>query len=217
MKYFCVVAMSEKPEIAVAAEKIKKYLEDRGCVCSVNSGYAKRENIPFETECAIVLGGDGTLLQAARELLETRIRLIGINFGNLGFLAEVEKDSIETALDRLITDQFTVEKRMLLNGSIIRDDKVVYENVALNDIVINRSSLMRVMQLKISVNHLRLSEYNADGIIIAADKNVEMARFDGIQYVCRRTDCKADGKTYRNDTDLSAHIKYKKYYSGCGG
>ena len=47
MKYFCVVAMSEKPEIAVAAEKIKKYLEDRGCVCSVNSGYAKRENIPF--------------------------------------------------------------------------------------------------------------------------------------------------------------------------
>lgn len=167
MKYFCVVAMSEKPEIAVAAEKIKKYLEDRGCVCSVNSGYAKRENIPFETECAIVLGGDGTLLQAARELLETRIRLIGINFGNLGFLAEVEMDSIETALDRLITDQFTVEKRMLLNGSIIRDDKVVYENVALNDIVINRSSLMRVMQLKISVNHLRLSEYNADGIIIA--------------------------------------------------
>ena len=119
MKYFCVVAMSEKPEIAVAAEKIKKYLEDRGCVCSVNSGYAKRENIPFETECAIVLGGDGTLLQAARELLETRIRLIGINFGNLGFLAEVEKDSIETALDRLIMDQFTVEKRMLLNGSII--------------------------------------------------------------------------------------------------
>lgn len=100
-------------------------------------------------------------------MLETRIRLIGINFGNLGFLAEVEKDSIETALDRLIMDQFTVEKRMLLNGSIIRDDKVVYENVALNDIVINRSSLMRVMQLKISVNHLRLSEYNADGIIIA--------------------------------------------------
>ena len=100
-------------------------------------------------------------------MLETRIRLIGINFGNLGFLAEVEKDSVETALDRLIMDQFTVEKRMLLNGSIIRDDKVVYENVALNDIVINRSSLMRVMQLKISVNHLRLSEYNADGIIIA--------------------------------------------------
>ena len=106
-------------------------------------------------------------MQAARELVETNIRLIGINFGNLGFLAEVEKDDIIGTLNRLIADQFFVEKRMLLKGSIVRGDKVVMENVALNDIVINRSSLMRVMQLTIFVNGMRLSEYNADGIIIS--------------------------------------------------
>lgn len=167
MRRFCVVAMREKPEIAVAAKKIKEYLEERGCVCVLNSGYVEKEKVPKGTECAIVLGGDGTLLQAARELVETSVRLIGINFGNLGFLAEVEKDGIENALDRLIEDCFSVEKRMLLTGSIVRDGKIVMENVALNDIVINRSSLMRVMQLRISVNGLRLSEYNADGIIIA--------------------------------------------------
>lgn len=167
MRRFCVVAMREKPEIAVAAEKIKEYLEKRGSICFLNSGYVKKEKIPEGIECAIVLGGDGTLLQAARELVATSVRLIGINFGNLGFLAEVEKDDIEDALDRLMEDRFSVEKRMLLTGSIVRDGRAVMENVALNDIVINRSSLMRVMQLKISVNGLRLSEYNADGIIIA--------------------------------------------------
>lgn len=167
MKRFCVVAMREKEEIAHAAEKIKRYLEERACFCYVNFGYVKKENISSDTECAIVLGGDGTLLQAARELVERSIKLIGINFGNLGFLAEVEKEDIEVTLDKLINDDFSVEKRMLLNGKIIRDGKVVMENVALNDIVINRSSLMRVMQLKIFVNGMRLSEYNADGIIIS--------------------------------------------------
>ena len=167
MKRFCVVAMREKPEILTAAKKIKRYLESRKCLCFINSGYVKRENISKDTQCAIVLGGDGTLLQAARELVETNIKLIGINFGNLGFLAEVEKDDIIKTLDCLIRDEFTVEKRMLLSGHIIRNGRSVMENVALNDIVINRSSLMRVMQLKISINGMRLSEYSADGIIIA--------------------------------------------------
>lgn len=167
MKRFCVVAMREKPEIKVAAEKIKKYLEERECICCINTGYVKKENISNDTECAIVLGGDGTLLQAARELVETNIRLIGINFGNLGFLAEVEKEDIDRTLDSLIRDEFSVEKRMLLSGRIVRNGKTVMENVALNDIVINRSSLMRVMQLKIFINGMRLSEYSADGIIIA--------------------------------------------------
>lgn len=167
MKRFCVVAMREKPEIAIVAKEIKKYLEERDCICFINSGYVKRENIPQDTECAIVLGGDGTLLQAARELVYTGIKLIGINFGNLGFLAEVEKDGITEALDLLIEDHFEIERRMLLTGRILRNGKCVTKNIALNDIVISRSSLMRVMQLKISVNGQKLSDYNADGIIVA--------------------------------------------------
>lgn len=167
MKRFCVVAMRERQEILQAAEKIKAYLEQRGCTCFLNAGYVKRKNISGNTQCAIVLGGDGTLLQAARELAQTQIKLIGINFGRLGFLAEVEKDDIIKTLDCLIGDKFTVEKRMLLNGRIVRSGTVIMENVALNDIVINRSSLMRVMQLKIWINGMMLSEYSADGIIVS--------------------------------------------------
>lgn len=167
MNKFCVIAMREKPEIAVAAEEIKTYLEQRNCSCFINSGYVKKENISGDTQCAIVLGGDGTLLQAARELAGTGIRLIGINFGNLGFLAEVEKDDIQDTLDRLISGEFTLEERMLLSGTIVRNGQKIMEKIALNDIVINRSSLMRIMQLKIWVNGQMLSEYHADGIIIA--------------------------------------------------
>ena len=167
MKRFCVIAMREKQEILQAASKIKNYLEEQGCTCFLNAGYGKRKNISGDIQCAIVLGGDGTLLQAARELAQTTIKLIGVNFGKLGFLAEVEKDDIVKTLDCLIRDEFTIEKRMLLNGRVVRNGTVVMENVALNDIVINRSNIMRVMQLKIWINGMKLSEYSADGIIVS--------------------------------------------------
>ncbi len=167
MKRFCVIAMQERKEIAAAAYEMEAYLKERGCACCVNVGYARKEEVPDQVECVIVLGGDGTLLQAARELVETGIPLIGINFGNLGFLAEVEKEDIPKTLDRLMEDRFFVEQRMLLEGKIIRDEKVIAHDVALNDIVINRSSLMRVMHLKIGVNGQRLNEYQADGIILS--------------------------------------------------
>ena len=167
MKRFCVIAMREKREILQAASEIKKSLEEQGCTCFLNAGYVKRKNISGDTQCAIVLGGDGTLLQAARELAQTKIRLIGVNFGKLGFLAEVEKDDIVKTLDCLIHDEFTIEKRMLLNGRVVRNGTIIMENVALNDIVINRSNIMRVMQLKIWINGMKLGEYSADGIIVS--------------------------------------------------
>ena len=128
MKRFCVIAMREKQEILQAASKIKNYLEEQGCTCFLNAGYVKRKNISGDIQCAIVLGGDGTLLQAARELAQTKIRLIGVNFGKLGFLAEVEKDDIVKTLDCLIHDEFTIEKRMLLNGRVVRNGTIIMEN-----------------------------------------------------------------------------------------
>lgn len=167
MKRFCVIAMREKREILQAASEIKRYLEEQGCTCLLNAGYVKRKNISGDIQCAIVLGGDGTLLQAARELAQTKIRLIGVNFGRLGFLAEVEKDDIVKTLDCLIHNEFTVEKRMLLNGRVVRNGTIIMENVALNDIVISRSNIMRVMQFKIWINGMKLGEYSADGIIVS--------------------------------------------------
>ena len=94
--------------------------------------------IPEDTECILVLGGDGTLLQAARDVVHREIPMLGINLGTLGFLAEVDKQSVYAALDKLKEDDYEIEERMMLTGTVWRDDKIVGRDVALNDIVIGR-------------------------------------------------------------------------------
>jgi NAD+ kinase len=152
---------------------IKNYLEAHGKVCHIaenvlNSDDDKRigrkyiSTIPEDAECVIVLGGDGTMLQAARSAAYIDIPLIGVNLGTLGYLAEVEKSGVDDALDQIIAGKYEIEDRMMLYGSVT--DKNDY---ALNDIVITKSSAIQAINFDIYVNDLFLSNYHADGIIIS--------------------------------------------------
>ncbi len=177
MKNFFIVANSYIEKAQAAKDDIIEYLKVRDASVYVNSyvptkeehkyKYTNPELVPAETEAVIVLGGDGTLLQTARDLGDRDIPLIGINFGNLGFLAENDKSRLYDILDNLLADNFTIEKRMMISGKIVRDEKVVYDNVSLNDIVINRSGSLQIINYKISVNNQYLNSYSADGIIVA--------------------------------------------------
>lgn len=167
MDKFFVIANSDKKRIQGIIDGIRTYLENRGKICGYVNGYVNKDNVPENTECVIVLGGDGTLLQASRELLGRDAAFIGVNFGNLGFLAEVEKEGIEEMLDRLIEDKFKMEYRMMLKGSLVRENNIIAEDVALNDIVINRSGPLRIMDFSVYVNGLLLKEYKADGMIVS--------------------------------------------------
>ena len=117
--------------------------EDR---LQVQFHYTDPRKIPEETQCIIVLGGDGTLLQAARDIQaahdkkRSQIPLLGVNLGNLGFLAEVDRQSVYQALDKLTEDVYEVEERMMLSGTVYRGDRVIGKDIALNDIVIARES-----------------------------------------------------------------------------
>lgn len=93
--------------------------------------------------------------------------MLGINLGTLGFLAEVDKQSVYAALDKLKEDDYEIEERMMLTGTVWRDDKIVGRDVALNDIVIGRDGHLRVVRFKNYVNNVYLNSYNADGIIIS--------------------------------------------------
>jgi len=121
----------------------------------------------------LCLAGDGTLLQAARDIQaahdekRSQIPLLGVNLGNLGFLAEVDRQSVYQALDKLVADIYEVEERMMLSGTVYRGDKVIGEDIALNDIVIAREGPLRVVRFKNFVNDEYLNSYNADGIIIS--------------------------------------------------
>jgi len=106
-------------------------------------------------------------LQAARDVVSRQIPLLGINLGTLGYLAEIDKDSIEPALNHLIADAYTIERRMMLSGKVYHRGKMVAEDVALNDIVIGREGPLRVIRFNNYVNGEFLNSYTADGIIIS--------------------------------------------------
>ena len=173
MDHFCIVTNRTKDNNLEMTMYIKNYLEAHGKVCHIaenvlNSDDDKRigrkyiSTIPEDAECVIVLGGDGTMLQAARSAAYIDIPLIGVNLGTLGYLAEVEKSGVDDALDQIIAGKYEIEDRMMLYGSVT--DKNDY---ALNDIVITKSSAIQAINFDIYVNDLFLSNYHADGIIIS--------------------------------------------------
>lgn len=176
MDRFYIITNSAKDKELKLTGEIVSYLRSRGKECMVQQAERKLEGsyhytnpdlIPEGTQCILVLGGDGTLLQAARDVVHREIPLLGMNLGTLGFLAEVDRYSIYPSLDQLMSDDYEIEERMMLTGSVWRGDTLIGEDAALNDIVISRDGPLRVVRFKNYVNNEYLNSYNADGIIIS--------------------------------------------------
>jgi len=129
--------------------------------------YTNPDYVPNDTECVIILGGDGTLLQAAIDLNEKNLPMLGINIGTLGFLTDTDMSMAQETLTNVVNDKYEIDLRMMLDGSIYRNGKVIYKNIALNDIVINRCGSLRVIDFDVAVNDEYLSSYSADGVIVA--------------------------------------------------
>ena len=176
MKNFFIITNPEKDKDLLITGQIEEYIRLHGGTCTVYKAGNRREG-PYHytdpacigegTECVIVLGGDGTLLQAARDLVRCAIPLIGINLGKLGYLAEVDRHSVYPALEKLFSDNVEIEERMMLLGTVYHKNEIIKEDIALNDIVISRDGPLRVVRFKNYVNNEYLNSYNADGIIIS--------------------------------------------------
>ncbi|MBQ7920903.1 MAG: NAD(+)/NADH kinase [Lachnospiraceae bacterium] len=171
MKHFLIYTNHHKdPEMEITG-RISTYLEGKGCRCSSltkeNGSVLEETAIPKDVYCMIVIGGDGTMLQAAWDTKRLDIPLIGVNRGTLGYMTEIEPGDLEEALDKLVAGDFTTEKRMMLHGSIKWNSGDVQEDWALNDIVISRKGSLQIHKLKVYVNGQFLNEYNADGVIVS--------------------------------------------------
>lgn len=176
MRNFFIITNQQKDKELQVTNYIQKFLETHGAVCTmqVTGGsfgedifYTNIVDIPAQIECILVLGGDGTLLQAARDTIEGDIPLIGVNLGTLGYLAEIEEGNLEPALKAMLADEYELENRMMLEGSIIRNGGVVETAQALNDIIVVRSGSLKIINFNIYVNKQFLKGYHADGIIIS--------------------------------------------------
>ena len=119
-----------------------------------------------EADMVIVIGGDGTLLLAAQYGAKYDVPLLGMNMGRLGFLVELEKDDTDL-YEKIVKGEFTTESRMMLCAKVEREGKVVYSGDALNDIVISKGALSKMINLEIKIDGVTASDYFADGLILA--------------------------------------------------
>ncbi len=122
--------------------------------------------IPQDTELIISLGGDGSFLHTAKDLIDRKIPVMGVNLGTLGYLTEMDLDGFREEFSHILRDEYHIEERILLQGEIVRDGEVLIRDIALNDIVLNRLGTMNIIQFDIMVNGRFLNSYNADGYIL---------------------------------------------------
>ena len=175
MKNFYIIVNKNKDNNRLVLDQVLTGLEKRGCTYRVSEGEFQRgkrftsvSDVPKNTECVITLGGDGTLIRAARDLAETKIPIIGINLGTLGYLTEMSRDgNVEELLDALTLDHYQIQDRMMLRGRIYHGGELLADDIALNDIVMTREGDLRVLKFKIYVDGQFLYEYSADGVLVS--------------------------------------------------
>ena len=131
---------------------------------------ALHKNLPG-SDVLVVIGGDGTFLRAARAVIDDDVPLLGINVGKVGFLSKVEAADLERVLAQLVAGEYSIEDRMALEGRIVRADGDATDLghlLALNDVVVARGSLARVVRLEVSIDASHLATFIADGLVVAS-------------------------------------------------
>jgi NAD+ kinase len=172
------VGLISKPGAQIGAELVPKVIawlraRDLDVRCDEESAaYAQsehgipRDEVPEGCELVIVLGGDGTLLSAARAIGHREIPLFPVNLGGLGFLTAITKDELFPELERALQGEHRVAKRKFLNAELVRGGRVVATYDALNDAVLTKSEIARMIDLQVYVDEQFVADYKADGLIV---------------------------------------------------
>ncbi len=176
MKIAAIVSKPAKPELAaivpevlrwLAAHEYRVYLDQQTSAYAAHNLVVAREALAqYEPEFVVVLGGDGTLLSAARAIGDAEIPLLAVNLGSLGFLTEVRLDELYATLNAAVESRCPVESRSVLDCRLLRDDREIAHYHALNDAVI-KSTVARLIGFELCVNGEHVVEYQADGVIVA--------------------------------------------------
>jgi NAD+ kinase len=171
------IIVKDIPEARKAAKKLTAWLERRGKKVYIDADAAaavrlrgyERSEIPALVDMLIVLGGDGTLLSAARHVADahTNVPIFGVNLGSLGFMAEVSLDELYDNLEKAMAGKLETEDRMMLSAAVVREGRRLARYRVLNDVVINKGALARMMELRVSVSDGPLTTLRADGLIVA--------------------------------------------------
>ena len=182
MKRIGIIAKQNKPEAIEIARNLVEWLRPKKIEVYMEEGMVKqfhpplggphlnsigREDIPKKVEVIIVLGGDGTLLSVARLVGDHDVPILGVNLGGLGFLTEITLEELYRVLEKVVQGDFITDERVVLNASVIRRGERMAEFIVLNDAVINKGALARIIDLETTINGEYLTTFKSDGLILS--------------------------------------------------
>ena len=160
-------ALSRKISDALLDMGAQVYTDETYCgLAPENVNILPMEQLMDEVECIVAVGGDGTLLRIAQGASLAKKPILGINYGKIGYMAELEYHEIDL-LKRLISDDFKIEDRVMLDVEVTRNGSPIFQSIALNDAVISSSAITRLIDMAVTANHQSISTYSADGIILS--------------------------------------------------
>jgi NAD+ kinase len=173
-----IVARGDRPEAGEIVRGLVGWLALRGREALVDGGTAgalglvdasivEREALPGKVDLIVVLGGDGTLLAVARLVDGLDVPILGVNLGGLGFLTATTLEALYPTLEAVLRGEYGAEERMMLAARLLRDGRPTAEDLALNDVVIAKGALGRLIELELRVDGQATTAYRADGLIIA--------------------------------------------------
>jgi len=163
-------------QVRATLRVIHRFLLDRGLEVSLDrstdefleiDATVPRREIAEHCDLAIVVGGDGTLLTAARSLADSGVPIVGVNLGRLGFLVDVSPDTMTERLEEILSGQYTEEQRFLVETEIIRDDTVVQTATALNDVVLRIKNVVRMIEFETWIDGTFVNIQRADGMVVS--------------------------------------------------
>ena len=164
-----IVSKKSKQSAWQAGQELERWLAARGVqgVHLENEPDPEVPPLPQGTEGIVVLGGDGTLLSVARHYAALGVPILGVHVGGLGFLTEISLDELYPSMEKVLAGKYVVEERMMLTARLLRQGQVSWEEHFLNDAVINKGALARIVELATWIDGEYLTTYRADGLIVS--------------------------------------------------
>jgi len=177
IKRIGIISKPKKTEIREIVPSLTQWLRERNVEVFLDKETASllesaekslsRNEMPSQVDLLVVLGGDGTLLAAARALNRKPVPILAVNLGGLGFLTVITKEELYPTLELVLAGNFKTERRVQIEGELVRADEVISSFLALNDVVLNKGAIARILDFDVLVNGRFISTYKSDGLIVS--------------------------------------------------
>jgi NAD+ kinase len=152
-----LIGKRDSPEVEASLQEMRRYLAARGCEVVSGAG----------AQLAIIIGGDGTMLVSARELVRHRIPLVGVNQGRVGFMTDIGHDDMLAGVGAILDGEYSIEERALLDAEIFRAGKSMLKTLALNEAVVGKGAQGRLIEFQLSIDGEFVYKLRGDGVIVA--------------------------------------------------